>query len=564
MSRVVAVANQKGGVGKTTTAINLAASLAAAGQRVLLVDVDPQGNLTSGVGQKGRPRRRHRSTTRSRRPTRSPTRGRSSSHTSDRAARADPRRPQPHRRRNRDGAARAARRAPAPAAAHRCATSTTTSSSTARRRSACSRSTRSSPPTPCSSRCTASTSRSKGSPISGGTMRRVRARAQSRRSTSKACCFTMFDERTNLGQQVASDVRAFFKEKVFRTVIPRNVRLGEAPSHGMPVIVYDAEVARRRSLRRARARSARRATPAPRRDATRRLRPTTHCDSRLDDFDSWKNDPLSAKASARSFPTRPTAAHLAGRSRHRSADAEHVPAARRSSTMRGSTNWRGRSSRTASSSRSSCARSATSFRSSPASAAGAPRRRPACCACRSSSARSPPGNERSLLEMALIENIQRENLNPIDEALAYRRLADEFELTQDADRRRGRQGSRDGRQLRCACSSCPTKSAPTSRPGRLSMGHARALLALPTEADQRRRRARRDQPQPVGPRDRVAGQKSRRERKRRTANRRQPAPADVHTRAAEERFAFASAPASASSARARRGGSRSISAPRTS
>ena len=51
----------------------------------------------------------------------------------------------------------------------------------------------------------------------------------------------MHDERTNLGQQVARDIRGFFRDKVFSTVIPRNIRLGEAPSHGLPAILYDVK-----------------------------------------------------------------------------------------------------------------------------------------------------------------------------------------------------------------------------------------------------------------------------------------------------------------------------------
>ena len=50
---------------------------------------------------------------------------------------------------------------------------------------------------------------------------------------------TMFDKRNKLSSQVENEARSYFNEKVYNTVIPRNVRLSEAPSHGMPVLVYD-------------------------------------------------------------------------------------------------------------------------------------------------------------------------------------------------------------------------------------------------------------------------------------------------------------------------------------
>lgn len=50
----------------------------------------------------------------------------------------------------------------------------------------------------------------------------------------------MYDARTNLGAEVVAEVRKFFPQQVYQTIIPRNVRLSEAPSHGLPVIDYDA------------------------------------------------------------------------------------------------------------------------------------------------------------------------------------------------------------------------------------------------------------------------------------------------------------------------------------
>ena len=80
-----------------------------------------------------------------------------------------------------------------------------------------------------------------------GTMRRVRT-ALNPSLDIEGVLLTMYDDRTNLGQLVARDVREFFKDKVFNTIIPRNVRLGEAPSHGVPGGAVRREVSRRRRV----------------------------------------------------------------------------------------------------------------------------------------------------------------------------------------------------------------------------------------------------------------------------------------------------------------------------
>jgi len=234
--RVVAVANQKGGVGKTTTAINVATSIALSGRRVLLVDVDPQGNLTSGVGSKGE---------------------RAAAGTVYEALLTDgspeafvlPTKVQNlwlmPADRNLTGAEiemvslpereRRLKRVLDPLRAQYdyifvdCPPSLgllTLNALVAADAVLI--------PLHCEYFAL------EGLADLVGTMRRVRTSLNPTLDI-EGVLLTMYDERTNLGQLVARDVREFFREKVFNTIIPRNVKLGEAPSHGIPGVIYDAK-----------------------------------------------------------------------------------------------------------------------------------------------------------------------------------------------------------------------------------------------------------------------------------------------------------------------------------
>jgi chromosome partitioning protein len=236
LGRVVAIVNQKGGVGKTTTAINLATSIALAGHRVLAVDVDPQGNLTSGLGLKGRVPEDasvYEALLSDRDPASFvlPTGIESLSiiPANRSLTGAEIELVSQERREHRLHRVLEPLRSDFDFMFIDCPPSLgllTLNALVAADAVLI--------PLHCEYFAL------EGLADLVGTMRRVRG-ALNPALDIEGVVLTMYDDRTNLGQLVAKDVREFFKEKVFNTIIPRNVRLGEAPSHGLPAVIYDAK-----------------------------------------------------------------------------------------------------------------------------------------------------------------------------------------------------------------------------------------------------------------------------------------------------------------------------------